>query len=163
MKKWSVIAALLVLVIGTASIASARRGGHGGMGKGFFGEFNFAKIEARLKLTPQQSDQIRGIVRSERERHVSQFEAGGNNRHELMKAIFAENPNQGEINNRIEAMVKQHEQMLRQMAATGTEVNKVFTPEQRAEVQRMLDENAQAASKMRERMKQRMQERRGQQ
>ncbi|HEV8523940.1 MAG TPA: hypothetical protein VGQ71_05530, partial [Terriglobales bacterium] len=86
------------------------------------------------------------------------FGGGANTRQELIKELFRDNPNQAEIQKRVETLQQQHEQMLNQLVASGLELNKVFTPEQRAELQKALEEKAQVREKMRERMRQRWSE-----
>jgi Spy/CpxP family protein refolding chaperone len=143
------VAVIIVLVVGSAFAKRGHRRGHG-----LFGEFSIAQLEARLKLTPEQSQQVRNIISSQRSQMKERFGSGGNTRQELVQQIFSDNPNQAEIQKRLADLQQQHAQMLNQLVASGLEVNKVLTPEQRAELQKALEEKAQARAKMRERMRQ---------
>jgi len=161
MKKW-IIATVALLVIATVAFAAAGRGRrvHGEMGgMGWLHGMGLARLEARLKLTPEQSTQIRQIAHTEKQRMFQRWGSGADNRNALMKEIFRDNPNQAEITRRVQTLLQEHTQMLNQLVAAGLEVNKVLTPEQRAELQQVVDENAQAAQRMRERALQRRQER----
>lgn len=156
-KKWFVIPAVVAIIVLVVGSAFAKRGHrHGG---GFFGDLSIAQMEARLKLTPEQSQQVRDIISSQRSQMKERFGSGGNTRQELVKEIFRDNPNQAEIQKRVGALQQQHEQMLNQLVASGLELNKVFTPEQRAELQKAIEEKAQVRGQMRERMRQHRSER----
>jgi Spy/CpxP family protein refolding chaperone len=56
-------------------------------------------------------------------------------------------------------MQEHHAQMLQRMVATGLEINAVLTPEQRAELQKMMAEHKRVRETMRQRMQERRQER----
>jgi Spy/CpxP family protein refolding chaperone len=155
-KKWFVIPAVVVIIVLVVGSAFAKRGYR--HGRGLFGEFSIAQLEARLKLTPEQSQQVRDIISGQRSQMKERFGGGANTRQELIKELFRDNPNQAEIQKRVETLQQQHEQMLNQLVASGLELNKVFTPEQRAELQKALEEKAQVREKMRERMRQRWSE-----
>lgn len=159
-RKSIAVLVFVVAIVGTTAFASARygRGPHAIKGFPFFRELGLARLEARLNLTADQTTQIRQITKAERMKRAGQPGVGPENREALMKAIFADNPNQTEIQNRVKALEEQHAKMLQELVATGLQVNKVFTPEQRAELQKMIDENAQVRTRMRERMKQHIQQ-----
>jgi Spy/CpxP family protein refolding chaperone len=160
-KRWIVaIVFASVVAVGTG-FASARYGrGPQGMG-GFplFRELGLAKVKARLNLTADQTQQIQQIAKSERIKRSEQGGFGAEDRQALLKTIFADNPNQTEIQKRVQALQEQHARMLQELVTTGLQVNKVFTPEQRVELHRMIDENAQVRAEMRVRRMQRRQER----
>ena len=154
-RRWLVLAAVIaILVLGSGTIAFARYG-HGRGGYGWHGEWAMARMEARLKLTPDQSRQMREIVSSQKLKLFDQFSAGRDNRQALIKEIFKDNPNQAEIQKRVAAIQQQHSDMLNQVVAAGTQLNKVLTPEQRVEMQKVIDERMQAGEKMRQRMRER--------
>ena len=129
---------------------------------GLFGEWKMAQMEARLKLTPEQSKQMRDIVASQREKLVNGFDAGREDRRTLVREIFKDNPSQAEIQKRVSAIQERQAAMVSQLVAAGQEFNKTLTPEQRAEMQRVIDEHIQVADKMREHRRQHMMEREGQ-
>jgi Spy/CpxP family protein refolding chaperone len=146
-----------IFILGAVTVAFAKRGGHHGRGGfGFLPGLRFDHLQARLKLTPEQTSKVQEIVRTEKMKAMEQFGAAGEERRALAKEIFTDNPSSAEIQRRVQAMQQQHAQMLNQIVAAGLEVNKVFTPEQRAEIHQILDEHAQVAAKRRERMRQRM-------
>ena len=151
-KKWVGIAAVAVLVLGSGTLAFARfagRGGHGG-GMGMFGAWRMAQLETRLKLTPEQSKQMRDLMTARREKMKGDFAAGRDDRQALAREIFKDNPNQAEIQKRVSAIQERHNAMLSQLVASGQEFNKTLTAEQRVEMQKMIDEHAQMGDKMRE-------------
>ena len=160
-RKWMAVAvACALIVLATATVSFAKygkgRGGHGPLGMlGFGGERMIAELETRLKLTPEQSQQLRQVVSSQKQKAFADFESGRDNRQALVREIFKDNPNQAEIQKRVAALQQQHAQMLNQVVSAGLDINKVFTPEQRVEMNRILDERAEVRSRMRERMQQR--------
>ena len=161
-RKWIGIAAAALLVLGS-SLAFAKyagRAGHGHMG--MFGEWKMAQLEARLKLTPEQSKQMRGIVTARREKLMGDFDAGRDDRQALIREIFKDKPSQAEIEKRVSAIQERHNAMLSQLVASGQEFNKTLTPEQRVEMQRIIDEQVQVGDKMREHRRQHMHEHEGQ-
>lgn len=155
-RKWVGIAAAAVLVLGTGTLAFARYAGRAGhMGHmGMFGAWKMAQLEARLKLTPEQSKQMRDIVSARHDKLRGDFDAGRDDRQALVREIFKDNPNQAEIQKRVSAIQERHNAMLSQLVASGQEFNKTLTSEQRAEMQKIIDEQIQVADKMRERRRQ---------
>jgi Spy/CpxP family protein refolding chaperone len=151
-KKWVAIAAVGLLVLGSGSLAFGRFAGRGGrMGHmGMFGAWKMAQLEARLKLTPEQSKQMRDIVAARREKLRGDFDAGRDDRQALVREIFKDNPSQAEIQKRVSAIQERHNTMLSQLVASGQEFNKTLTLEQRAEMQKVIDEHVQVGNKMRE-------------
>lgn len=151
-KKWIAIAAVALLVLGTGSVAFARFAGRAGhMGRmGMFGEWKMAQLEARLKLTPEQSKQMRDIVAARHQKLRGDFDAGRDDRQALIREIFKDNPSQAEIEKRVSAIQERHNAMLSQLVASGQEFNKTLTAEQRAEMQKIIDEQVQVGNKMRE-------------
>ena len=151
-KKWIGIAAVGLLVLGSGSLAFARfagRAGHMG-GMGMFGEWKMAQLETRLKLTPEQSKQMRDIVSARRETLKGDFDAGRDDRQSLVREIFKDNPSQAEIQKRVSAIQERHNAMLSQLVTAGQDFNKTLTSEQRAEMQKIIDEQVQVGNKMRE-------------
>lgn len=163
-RKWiAVTVACTLLVLGTATLSFAKygkgRAGQGPLGMlGFGGERAIAEMETRLKLTPEQSQQVRQILTGQREKMFEDFGAGRENRQALVREIFKDNPNQAEIQKRVAALQQRHAEMLKQVVATGLEINKVITPEQRTELNKVIEERMLVGEKMRERFR----ERRGQ-
>ena len=151
-KRWVAIAAAALLVLASGSLAFAKFAGRAGhMGRmGMFGEWKMAQLEARLKLTPEQSKQMRDIVAARRSRLVEDFDAGRDDRRALIREIFKDNPSQAEIQKRVSAIQERQNAMVNQLVAAGQEFNKTLTPEQRTEMQRVIDEQIQVADKMRE-------------
>jgi len=151
-RKWIGIAAVAVLVLGSGTVAFARFAGRAGhMGRmGMFGAWKMAQLEARLKLTPEQSKQMRDIVAARRETLKSDFDAGRDDRQALMREIFKDNPNQAEIQKRVSAIQERHNAMLSQLVASGQDFNKTLTSEQRTEMQKIIDEQIQVGNKMRQ-------------
>ena len=151
-RKWVTIAAVALLALGSGSLAYAKFAGRAGhMGHmGMFGEWKMAQMEARLKLTPEQSKQMRDIVASRRTKLMEDFDAGRDDRRALIREIFKDNPSQAEIEKRVSAIQERHNAMLSQLVASGQEFNKTLTPEQRAEMQGVIDEQIQVGDKMRE-------------
>ncbi len=164
MNRWKRAAALTLAVAlagGTYMFAGARHGRHG-LGGGFLSERMFAQLETRLKLTSEQSSQVRGIFEAQRARMKEQFATGRGEHDALFKAVFTDNPNQAEIQKQVTALQQKHAQMLQDMVATGMQVNQVLTSEQRAELLKAVDERREAGRRFHERMQQRKSEREGQ-
>lgn len=159
-RKWIIVGGVVAaLVVATAAVAYARAARHGCDGLGFFGHRGLAEMEVRLKLTPDQSKQVRAILKSAREKGFDQFAAGSGARVSLAKAVFSPQPNQAEIQKNMLALEDQHQQMLQLVVNTGQQISQVLTPEQRVEMQKIIDEKAQIAAKRREHFRQRMKER----
>ncbi len=166
MNRWKKSAAVsltlaVALAGGTYVFAKAGRGGHG-HGGGFLSERMFAHLETRLNLSTEQSTQVRGIFEAQRAKMKEQFASGRGEHDALFKAIFADNPNQAEIQNQLTALKQKHAAMLDQMVGAGLEVNQVLTSEQRAELLKAMDEKKEAGRRFHGRMKQRKSEREGQ-
>ncbi|MGH9492245.1 MAG: Spy/CpxP family protein refolding chaperone [Terriglobales bacterium] len=159
-KKWVAIVAAALLVLGSGSVAYARFAGRAGhMGHmGMFGEWKMAQLEVRLKLTPEQSKQMRDIVASRRTKLVEDFDAGRDDRRALVREIFKDNPSQAELQKRVSAIQERQNAMVSQIVAAGLDFNKTLTPEQRVEMQRIIGEQIQVGDKMREHRRQRMME-----
>lgn len=157
-KRVVAIAAAALLVLGTGSLAFAKFAGRAGhMGHlGMFGEWKMAQLEARLKLTPEQSKQMRNLVSARRERLMSDFDAGRDDRQALIREIFKDKPSQAEIEKRVSAIQERYNAMLSQLVAVGQEFNKTLTPEQRAEMQKIIDEQIQVGDKMRQHRREHM-------
>jgi Spy/CpxP family protein refolding chaperone len=154
-KKWAgiaAVAAVVVLVLGSGTVAFARFAERGGrMGHmGMFGAWGMARLETRLKLTPEQSKQMHDLMAAQREKMKGDMGAGREDRQALAREIFKDNPNQAEIQKRVTAIQERHNAMLSQLVTAGQEFNKTLTSEQRAEIQKMIDEHAQMGNKMRE-------------
>jgi len=122
---------------------------------GLLGGRMLAHMEARLKLTPEQSQQVKGILEAQRNKMKERLGGGRKEHSALAQAIFSDNPNLEAIREQVTAMQKQHAQVLEEMVGTGLEINKVLTSEQRAELQQAMAEHKQVREKMRERLQQR--------
>jgi Spy/CpxP family protein refolding chaperone len=161
-RKWMIAGGVVAaIVVATAALGYARALRHRHDGLGFFGHRGLMEMEVRLKLTPEQSKQVREILKSAREKGFDQFAGGSGARVALAKAVFSPQPNQAEIQKNIMALEQQHQQMLQLVVNTGQQISQVLTPEQRAEMQKIIDEKAQIAAKRREHFRQRMKERMG--
>ncbi len=166
-KKWvgiTAAVALAVLVLGSGTVAFAKYAGRGGrMGHmGMFGAWKMAQLETRLKLTPEQSKQMRDIFSARREKLKGDFDAGRDDRQALVREIFKDKPSQAEIEKRVSAIQERHNAMLSQLVASGQEFNKTLTAEQRVEMQQIIDEQIQVGDKMRERRRQHRMQRQSQ-
>ena len=162
-KIWAIVAAAVVLV-GSAGAVAVARYGHGHMRHGemgFMGERGLAQMEVRLKLTPEQSKQLRELMASRRDLMRQQMQAGQADRRALLTEVFKDNPSQEEIQKRLSAMQERQTAMMNQMVQAGLEFNKSLSPEQRAEMNRMLAEHFEVADRMHQRMQERMHDRRG--
>jgi protein CpxP len=150
------VALILVLGAGFAFAQRGHRGRHGVHGDmGLFGGRMFAQLEARLNLTPEQTQQIKQI--REQQRGQMKQQPVDRTAHEaLMRQLFADNPNQAEIQKLTQQLQQQQAARLNQMVTMAAQINQVLTPEQRAELQKVMSEHRQ----VREKMKQRRQERR---
>ena len=164
MIRWKRVAAvtLAVALAGGTFLFAKARGGHGPGRGGFISERMFAHLETRLKLSPEQSTQVRSIFESQRAKTKEQFASGRGEHDALFKAVFTDNPNQSDIQAQLAAMKQKHAQMLDQMVATGLQVNQVLTPEQRVELLKAMEEKKEAGRRFRDRMKERKAERESQ-
>ncbi|HXZ27429.1 MAG TPA: periplasmic heavy metal sensor [Terriglobales bacterium] len=160
-KIWAMVAAAVVLVGSAGAVAVARYGrGHMGRGEmGFMGERSLAQIEVRLKLSPEQSKQLRGLMAGRRQKMREQLQASQVDRRALMQEIFKDNPSQEEIQKRLSAIQERQATAMNDMVQAGLEFNKSLTPEQRAELNKMLAERFEVADRMHQRMQERMQQR----
>jgi Spy/CpxP family protein refolding chaperone len=152
------VAAVVVLMVLAAGFAVAqhghmrKRGGHGEMD--LLSGRMFAHMEARLNLTPEQSQQIKQIKQQQREQRKQQVDRSA---HEaLVRVMFSDKPDQAEIQKLTQQLQQQHAARLNQMVTTAAQINQVLTSEQRAELQKVITEHQQ----VREKMKQRREERR---
>jgi len=161
-RKWMIAGGVVAaIVVATAALGYARVLRHRDDGLGFFGHRGLVEMEVRLKLTPDQSKQVREILKSARDKGFDQFAGGSGARVALAKAVFSPQPNQAEIQKNMMALEQQHQQMLQLVVNTGQQISQVLTPEQRAEMQKIIDEKAQIAAKRREHFRQHMKERMG--
>ncbi len=159
------VIALFCVALGAAAFAQ-----QGPARRGLLRQFISARVVARLNLTPDQVKKIQQIVRTRRTAARSRQGATAQadlaqERQALLKAIFSDKPEQGEIQKHMDAIVQQQSAADERRRANLSdnvdsmlEINKVLTPAQRTEFQKMLDENARAGQMMRGRM---MQRRRG--
>ncbi|HUK86822.1 MAG TPA: periplasmic heavy metal sensor [Terriglobales bacterium] len=162
-KIWAMVAAAVVLVGSAGAVAVARYGrGHMGRGEmGFMGERSLAQIEVRLKLTPEQSKQLRGLMAGRRQQMREQLQASQADRRALMTEVFKDNPSQEEIQKRLSAIQERQATAMNDMVQAGLQFNKSLTPEQRAELNKMLAERFEVADRMHQRMQERMHDRHG--
>ena len=131
MNRWKRVAAVTLAVAlagGTYMFAKAAHSGHGPGGGGFLSERMFAHLETRLKLTTEQSDQVRSIFEAQRAKMKEQFAGGRGENDALFKAVFSDNPNQSEIQAQLTALKQKHARMLDEMVGAGLQVNQVLTP-----------------------------------
>ena len=170
-KSWIVVLSL-ILVLAIAGFAFAQAGpgggmrgphgmgrhGHGGPGFGFGPGMNFGKLSARLQLTPEQKDKLKSIMKQHMQENKGQGEAARNAHEALAKELFKDQPNQAEIQRQVAVLQQEQAQRMAQWVSAAQEMNKVLTPEQRAEVQKIIDENHTARAAMKQKMEQRRQQ-----
>jgi len=173
-RQWLILIVVATLAMWgvTAAVAFQHSGGpHAGMHRGMggpgmgspgmgFGPFDGRMLEhvkARLNLTEDQTQRIRAII--DKQKETMKAQAPMQQHEALVTQIFSNNPNQQQIQQQLTEMQQNHAQMLQRMVATGLEVNAVLTPEQRAELQKMMAEHKQVRENMRQRMEQRKQQR----
>ncbi len=138
------IATIMLLVAVCAGATFAQQ-------PGMLRQFTSPRVQARLNLTPDQVKQIQQVVQAQRANAPKPAAAATNAAQEhqaLLKAIFTDKPDQEAIqqhaaalNQFAAAQAQQHTARLNQFINTMLEINKILTPEQRDEFQRMLDEN----------------------
>ncbi len=156
------IIGVLCVLMGSAAVAQG--GPQRGAGPG---QFMRPRVIARLNLTPEQVKQIQGIAKAHRaaiqpgERPAAQVNIA-QERQALMKAVFSDKPDEGEIQKHLDALSQQQtdaaqrrQQQMADYVTSMLEINKVLTPAQRAEFHKMLDENARTGQIRRGRMMQR--------
>ncbi len=148
MHKKSLLLMVVILFIVTFAAAAFAQG-PAGMARRFMSP----RVQARLNLTPDQLKQIMQVVQAQRANAPKPAAAPALNAAQehraLLKAIFTDKPDQEAIqqhaaalNQFASAQAQQHSARLNQAITTMLEINKILTPEQRDEFQRMLDENA---------------------
>ncbi len=119
---------------------------------------NLRMMKQRLNLTPEQVQQIRQINHAQRLQSFDRNTAAQSERQALMAALFSETPNQAEIHRHVAALQQAQAAQLNQLVATAAEINKVLTPEQRTEFQKVMatrmDRQVQMRAKARERLAQ---------
>ena len=168
-RQWLILIVVAALVMWgvTAAVAFQHRGGpHAGMQRGMggpgmgLGPFDGRMLEhvkARLNLTEDQTQRIQAIL--EKQKETMQAQAPAQQHEALVAQVFSDNPNQAQIQQQLTQLHQQHAQMLQRIVATGLEINQVLTPEQRAELQKMMAEHKQVRGTMRQRMQERRQQR----
>jgi Spy/CpxP family protein refolding chaperone len=156
--KW-IVALTVVLALTIAGIAFAQagheggfrgHGGHGGPGFGFGPGMHFEQLAARLNLTAEKQHM---------EENRGQGQASVDAHDALAKELFKDQPNQAEIQKQLTVLQQDQARRMSEWVATAQEMNKVLTPDQRAEAQKIIDEQRTARANMREKMKERHQQR----
>ena len=145
-----------VLVIAVAGVVALYGQGQRGRfqsqdGGGWWQQLASGKLQQRLQLSPEQMDQIKQISASGRPKLFELSSTAAENRQALLKEVFSDKPNQKEINRRKEALQQVHNAQMDELIARAGEVNQVLTPEQRSELQRIIDEGAQQREQRRQR------------
>ena len=170
-KYWLIaLAVALVLTLGLVAFAQAApqggmkgphgRGGQGPeMGMGFGPEMHFQKMVARLNLTPDQQEKIKSITKAQFDQNKGQRATVSAAHEALAKELFKDQSNPAEIQKQVSILQQDQTQRMAQWVQTAQEINKILTPDQRAEVQKMIVENKQVRENMREKMQQRRQQR----
>ena len=138
------------LGIATAAIAYQHERGPGGM----VARMKFDRIAVRLKLTPQQETQIKADLAQARQGAKPDIDSMRQLRAGLAKQIFIDQPNQAAIQQNAAQLKQQISAMIDQYVSAGVRINSVLTPEQRAEVQKMIVEHQQLAERRQARMQQ---------
>ncbi len=160
-KMWVMVAAAVVLVASAGAVAARYGRGMGPGGMGFMHERMLTQLEVRLKLTPEQSKQLQELIAGRRQAMREQFQGSQADRRALLQEVFKDNPNQAEIQKRLSAIQERQATMMNDMVQAGLQFNKSLTPEQRAEMNKVLAEHFEVADRMRQHMQERMHERRG--
>ncbi|MFB3916294.1 MAG: Spy/CpxP family protein refolding chaperone [Terriglobales bacterium] len=153
-----------VLVIAMAGAVAlyghGQRGRYQGQAYGdWWHQLATGKLQERLKLSSEQVDRIKEIAKTGREKFFQLSSSAAENRQALMKELFRDKPDANEINRRIQALQQVQASQLTELVNRAGEVNKVLTPEQRTELQRIMAERAQAASQRREHRRERWMQR----
>jgi Spy/CpxP family protein refolding chaperone len=104
---------------------------------------------------------LHDLMAGRRQQMREQAQASQADRRALIEEIFKDNPNQAEIQKRLSAIQERQATMMNDLVQAGLQFNKSLTPEQRAEMNKMLAEHFEVADRMHQRMQQRMQQRPG--
>ncbi len=142
------LAQVVLLVLAFCAAAFAQRG------PGMLRQFASPRVQARLNLSADQVKQIQQVIQAQRAnvpKPAASAVNAGQEHQALLKDIFTDTPDQEKIQQHVAALnqfaaaqAQQHSARLNQAISTMLEINKILTSEQRAEFQRMLDENVRA-------------------
>ena len=151
-------AALLVAVLGTATLSAwampgGHGGGHGGAGIGMMmGGRGLERMLDSVNASAEQRTQIKAIAERARGDMRAQREAGKGTRQQLM-TLFAQPVVDANAAEALRAqMMQQHDQGSRRMMQAMLEVSRVLTPEQRKQ---LADRAAQRGAMMERHMNER--------
>ena len=182
MKRMNWILALsLTLILAIAGFAFAQAGpdagpggpgphghgphGHGGPG-GPGGDFgfgpggmHFGQLVQRLNLTQDQQDKLKGMMKQHMQQNRGQGQAAEAAHDALAKELFKDQPNQAEIQKQLTILQQDQAQRMGQWVQMAQDANKILTPEQRVEMQKMIDERSTARANMKQKMMERRQQR----
>ena len=151
-------AALLVAVLGTATLSAwampgGHGGGHGGPGMGMMmGGRGLERMLDGVNASAEQRTQIKAIAERTMAEMKAQREAGKGTREQMMK-LFTQPVVDANAAEALRAqMLQQHDQSSRRMMQAMLEVSRVLTPEQRKQ---LADRAAQRGAMMERHMNER--------
>ncbi len=148
----------LTLAGATYALGNFRHGR--AMGEGPAG-MRFERLAVRLQLTPQQESQIKAQLRQARSSAKPDIDSLHTLRGTLARQIFTNQPNQAEIQKTSEQLKQQLSAVIDQYVKAGLQINSVLKPEQRTEVQKIVNERQELAARRRAKWEQRRQRRPG--
>jgi Spy/CpxP family protein refolding chaperone len=160
MKKYIGFVLAAVLGLGTLAVAAdvaEHHGRHRGMRGEMMMGLNPHDLE-RLNLTADQKQKLDGIRKSQREQMRSQFQSTAQEHQALMAEIYKDNPNPAEIQKHLATIQQAQAAMFNQRVQALVTFSQSLTPEQRAEMQKVLAEHAQRREQMRQKWEQRQQQ-----
>jgi Spy/CpxP family protein refolding chaperone len=125
--------------------------GHGMMGEG--GGFMLPLVLHRANLTPEQHDQVRKILESDRQDLHKLFSALGKANEELSKKLFAPGDvTLVDLKPQLDEIAGLRRQLMEQGTKTTLAIRKVLTPEQLAKVAELKQRMDKLHAEMRELM-----------
>ena len=131
----ALVASTLMLTAGT--FATAHPAEHGGMrGHNFRAEHSLAGLIQKLDLTDAQRENIRGIL----EASESQRKALREQHHTAMKASFTTLPDDPNYLALVEKRKQLASEAIQQRSDLNAQIYAVLTPEQKAQVPRLIED-----------------------
>lgn len=144
-KRWIIAGGIVVLVLGGTGIANAMagRGPFGHMGPPMmmhgFGYPGMARVLDGVDATPEQRDQIEGIVDGLQGKIAPVLEGFGDTRQQLVALLGADTIDGVALEKFRAERIAALDAASRQASAALVEVAQVLTPQQRAELIKDLD------------------------
>ena len=137
-----------VIVLG-AAIGGVAAYEHGGAGMRM--HMRFERLAVRLKLSSAQESQIRADLKQARTNARPEIDSMRSLRATLAKQIFTDQPDQTAIQKNAGELKQQLSAMIDEYVKAGLQINGVLSPEQRAEVQKIIVERQTLAERRRAR------------